>query len=152
MTIAASAAGAAAAAAAAKICDLPDYFDTLSETEEETTVVVEEPVVVEDDDVDYDHDDCVTKRVRGISSSSGSQSTNPHTNEDECTETYMSGSGSGIGSIGGGDIVCTPLRKAISVQQAKPELKQEPWNMHLLRRCGNKQESEEFRSEEESRE
>lgn len=41
-------AAAGAPAAASLICDIPDYFDTLSETEE--TSVVEEPVVDNVDD------------------------------------------------------------------------------------------------------
>ncbi len=41
-------AAAGAAAAASLICDIPDYFDTLSETEE--TTVVEVPVVDHVDD------------------------------------------------------------------------------------------------------
>ena len=50
----------------------------------------------------------------------------------------MKVSGSGIGSILGGEFICAPLRKTISAQQPKPEIMQEPWNMHLLRRCGDK--------------
>ena len=89
------------------------------------------------------------KRGRGVSTSSGSQSTKETLTDSTTVELGA------IGSIGGGDIFeTTYLRKAISANPSNKPGMQEPWNkcpLDLLHRYRNQQQ-EEFRSEEEPEE